>query len=465
MENLAFSTWKNDLKNELDLERPILYSAGGAEIGDDWVYGHSWVIEGYNSNDEFYCNWGWSNKNNCNGWYSLGGFKPFDDNYNQMESAIFNVYPVQPAGVATPLLSNQSFTYSPNGYVLTIPPAYGATSYEWITNKGTISGSGTTVTLCTESTANVQVRAYNNNCQIYSPYKSVNITVNYGPISAPDIICFSGTTVSLQNVPNTIITWGGTRVAYPNGNVGTSVSLRAAGTGIGTITASFTINGTPYIISKSIWAGVPNAPNYITPFPNNGKEFAINSYYEFYLSPQPGATYLTWNVSGGTIIEGQGTSFVLVRTVSYPTNFSLSVKSGNNCGESSYFTRTGYVVDEDLPINAIPPGETSAEVNFPEVQELKQGFISAAYSITFAPNPNIGETTLTIESNSMEKIIDDDAQWDLEVYSESQLLKTKQTGLRGRSAKIQTAGWQEGIYLVRVNYKNEVLTGKLVVKR
>ena len=47
----------------------------------------------------------------------------------------------------------------------------------------------------------------------------------------------------------------------------------------------------------------------------------------------------------------------------------------------------------------------------------------------------------------------------------TQLLKTKQTGLRGQSAKIQTAGWKEGVYLVRVNYNDEVLTGKLLVKR
>ena len=87
------------------------------------------------------------------------------------------------------------------------------------------------------------------------------------------------------------------------------------------------------------------------------------------------------------------------------------------------------------------------------------------YSLVFTPNPTTGETTLTIETTSEEKTFDETAQWDLEVYSETQLLKTKQTSLRGQSAKIQTAGWKEGVYLVRVNYNGEVLTGKLVVKR
>ena len=87
------------------------------------------------------------------------------------------------------------------------------------------------------------------------------------------------------------------------------------------------------------------------------------------------------------------------------------------------------------------------------------------YYLLFTPNPTSGETTLSIETNSSEKTFDETAQWDLEVYSETQLLKTKQTNLRGQSAKIQTAGWKDGVYLVRVKYNDEILTGRLVVKR
>jgi hypothetical protein len=50
-------------------------------------------------------------------------------------------------------------------------------------------------------------------------------------------------------------------------------------------------------------------------------------------------------------------------------------------------------------------------------------------------------------------------------FDETQLLKTKQTGLRGQSAKIQIAGWKEGVYLVRVKYEDEIVTGKLLVKK
>ncbi|MCK9450044.1 MAG: T9SS type A sorting domain-containing protein, partial [Bacteroidales bacterium] len=63
-----------------------------------------------------------------------------------------------------------------------------------------------------------------------------------------------------------------------------------------------------------------------------------------------------------------------------------------------------------------------------------------------------------------ETTFDENTLWDLEVYSGSNLLQTKQTGLRGRNARIQTAGWKEGVYLVRIIYQDGVLTGKLIVE-
>jgi hypothetical protein len=45
------------------------------------------------------------------------------------------------------------------------------------------------------------------------------------------------------------------------------------------------------------------------------------------------------------------------------------------------------------------------------------------------------------------------------------MLKDKKVILKGSSAKIQTQGWKEGVYMVRVKYKNEILAGKLVVKK
>jgi hypothetical protein len=70
---------------------------------------------------------------------------------------------------------------------------------------------------------------------------------------------------------------------------------------------------------------------------------------------------------------------------------------------------------------------------------------------------------IAIESTDKNELIV--SEWDLEIFSETMLLNEKKAKLKGQSARIQTAGWKEGVYMVRVNYRDEILTGKLVVKK
>jgi hypothetical protein len=72
---------------------------------------------------------------------------------------------------------------------------------------------------------------------------------------------------------------------------------------------------------------------------------------------------------------------------------------------------------------------------------------------------------LSIKSGSEEETLDETIEWDLEIYSETLVLKEKKTGLKGSEYVIQTPGWKEGLYLVRVKYGEEALTGKLMVKK
>ena len=416
------------------MERPILYSAGGAEIGEDGIYGHSWVIEGYNSQEAFFCNWGWGSEHN--GYFSLGTFELGGNDLNQTESAIFNVYPVQTTGVATPTLSNQSFTYNSAGYTLIIPPSFGATSYQWTTNKGTITGNGTSATLVTNSTAIVQVRAYNSWCNIYSPYQSATITINYGPISSPDIICYGGSTVSIANVPNTTITWSGTNVSFPNGNTGTSVTVRATSSstsGDGTITASFTVDGVSKTVSKTVWVGPPSI-SYIS-----GPIYAPNNQW---------ATYTAQPVS--TLSAPTDYNWTL-----NPLNSNVVYDYGATADVAFYSLGTYQLVVQAQ--NTCPGYGSYAVLNGIEVYD--------SYRLLISPNPTSGETTLTVESASKEKVTEEIPEWEYEIYTQNQLLKDKKTNLKGNSATFNTSGWMEGVYIVRVKYKDEILTEKLVVKK
>ena len=70
-----------------------------------------------------------------------------------------------------------------------------------------------------------------------------------------------------------------------------------------------------------------------------------------------------------------------------------------------------------------------------------------------------------LKSASTKNSLDENTEWDLEVYDDLQNLKLKKDKLKGKSTNIQSASWKEGVYLVRVKYKDHILTGKLVVKK
>lgn len=276
----------------------------------------------------------------------------------------------------------------------------------------------------------------------YTSVGEPNFAATAGPISGPSAVCTSGANFTVNNPSGATISWNQsanlTRVSHQGSN---PCTFTATGYGNSWIEATINSNcGNITLPRKTVWAGSPITPTEIIPFWNNGMEFGNDSYYDFRVNPHPSASYYTWDVDGGTIVDGQGTYWITVKTQKITgdnwVNFSVGVRAGNDCGGSNRFVRTGWVI----------PGTGGA-------------------TMTFTPNPTTGETTLTIETGSEEKTFDENAQWDVEVYSPMQALKTKKTRLKGQSTTIQTTGWAEGVYTVRVKYGNEILTGKLIVKR
>lgn len=116
--NGLYGQWKDDndswivqCKASLDQGCPIHYS-GWSESGS----GHSFVCDGYNSNDQFHFNWGWSGSGN--GYYAIGALNPSSHEYNSSNYAIFNIRP------RTDVYCDINLTANPN-------------------NGGTVSGGGT----------------------------------------------------------------------------------------------------------------------------------------------------------------------------------------------------------------------------------------------------------------------------------------------------------------------------------
>lgn len=78
------SEWNNIIKNQLDSLRPVLYR-GSSDEG-----GHAFVCDGYDNQDYFHFNWGWSGSNN--GYYLLSDLTPGNHNYNTSQKAVINLY-------------------------------------------------------------------------------------------------------------------------------------------------------------------------------------------------------------------------------------------------------------------------------------------------------------------------------------------------------------------------------------
>jgi len=84
------NAWINLLKGAIDGRRPIFYS-GDNQYEDG---GHTWVVDGYNNNNHFHCNWGWGGK--TNGWFNLSNLTAIGEgnyNFNYKQKAITGATP------------------------------------------------------------------------------------------------------------------------------------------------------------------------------------------------------------------------------------------------------------------------------------------------------------------------------------------------------------------------------------
>ena len=75
--------FRNILKNELDNNRPILYSGYSDTYGNG---GHAWNVDGYQGNN-VHCNWGWGGSNN--GYFNLNTMGGFEAS----QTALINLIP------------------------------------------------------------------------------------------------------------------------------------------------------------------------------------------------------------------------------------------------------------------------------------------------------------------------------------------------------------------------------------
>lgn len=81
------NTWIGRMKNNLNHEWPILYAGGSLSDG-----GHSFVCDGYRSDNTFHFNWGWNGHWNTY-WLTVNSLSVGGDSFNSLQQAVFYIYP------------------------------------------------------------------------------------------------------------------------------------------------------------------------------------------------------------------------------------------------------------------------------------------------------------------------------------------------------------------------------------
>jgi hypothetical protein len=129
------SYWINNiLKPELDAAkpRPIQYAAWE----NNGQSAHTWVCDGYNSNNQFWMNWGWGPNGN-NGWFTVNNLTPGSHNYDENHQVLIGIRPNK----ADLIPVSQSLSSS------SIQAGSNATAYCAEDNQGTLSAGANVVSI------------------------------------------------------------------------------------------------------------------------------------------------------------------------------------------------------------------------------------------------------------------------------------------------------------------------------
>jgi len=106
--------WINAIETELNASRPVEY------VGFDAIKGgHTWVCDGYDSNNKLHMNWGWNGIDD--GYYSINLLNPGGYNFSDNHEVLVGIKPMSVTGIAS-IPAAEIFQIYPNpaGNQLTI---------------------------------------------------------------------------------------------------------------------------------------------------------------------------------------------------------------------------------------------------------------------------------------------------------------------------------------------------------
>jgi len=263
-------------------------------------------------------------------------------------------------------------------------------------------------------------------------------------ISGDDPLCSSGGTYHIHNVPSTVntITWSVFPENYFTNINGTNSSFTTAWAGsengTATITATLTSDSSSVDITKEIWVGLPDQPEWD---PEELDEVQANVPNVACVSGESdGASSYNWGIDGGYIDEGQGTECITF--VPYCTwSLGLNVEGVNACGEGPKIAQRANVI-------CMHPEGT----------------------LTVMPNPSDDMVTITVEELSREADSSDvqiqstqKRSYEYYLYDLNYHL-IRQFNTDMQTVQIPTHDLKEGFYILHVVQGEKVYRAKIEVR-
>jgi len=260
-------------------------------------------------------------------------------------------------------------------------------------------------------------------------------------ITGPKYICSTATETLDVDPLASDITWQLTPSNLFTTSSGTgkiaNISRAAGASGTGTLTYTFQMpSGETFTCNKAITVG-NSLPNPVISGNTTVKCFYELPYKLDATNTNSGETFL-WESDMLVITQGETASQCKVMAGDWNGDCSDHCKGTITC------TVTACGISKTATFNVTLICETSL-------------------ALTISPNPSSSETTIELV-NEEEKTPVENIEWSMDVYDQSQNLKTKLPKEKASKKTISTSDWKDGLYIVRAIIGEKIITEKLWIK-
>ncbi|MCF6332208.1 MAG: hypothetical protein L3J11_02905 [Draconibacterium sp.] len=342
-------------------------------------------------------------------------------------------------------------------------PSYQTTTYQWSVSSGwSYTGSGNSISVspngcdgyitCTISITDDSEQTINN--VDFSVFDELDPPI----VTGDNVLCSTNETYICTNMPaGSSVTWSkSSNISGGSAGTPTSFSQNGSSSGSGWIQATITstCSSSQSLPQKTVWVGEPDPDDfYIEVLDIYGNsvddgngifEICENEDYSFYLYPLYD-------------LPSSHHKYGITQTNFYPDFNYTTLQSSLGYAYLSvdYFdTESSGIIN----INS----KCQNNIDFIEMEFVEGS--CGSYYLMMTPNPTSSSTTISIESDSHKNIFDNNEEWELQVVSPSLNIKVNDKSNKGKSKTINTMRWKDGIYTIRVRYKSNIMTEKLVVK-